>query len=300
MTVYIDIIFMENLFMNCIILLCTGIITKTKINLIRIFLASTIGSIYAVLLYIQDLYILSNLSFKIALSILIIYIAFNPKTIKNFFKQLIVFYLTSFTFAGSSLALVYLLKNEILVLEGYPIKLILTGGIVGAVIVIIAFKNIKNNISKNDMICNLKIVQELKKVNMKAIIDTGNFLKDPITKMPVVVVEKQKLYEIIPKQILDNIQNIIDGEEDIDEYISKIRLIPFSSLGKENGMLVGIKVDSIFINYCEKEICVDDVIIGIYNGDLSKNGKYHALIGLEILEYEGGRKYDKHFRTVKV
>lgn len=63
--------------------------------------------------------------------------------------------------------------------------------------------------------------------------DTGNFLKEPITKTPVIVVEKKALLEMIPDCILDNIDKIINGENIyLGEYISKVRLIPFSSLRK--------------------------------------------------------------------
>jgi len=83
------------------------------------------------------------------------------------------------------------------------------------------------------MFCLVKIHINGKFVNVKAIIDTGNFLKEPITKTPVVVVEKQALMELVPNYILDNIDKIINGENiDLGDYISKVRLIPFSSLRK--------------------------------------------------------------------
>jgi len=129
MTIYIDIIFLENLLMNYIILLCTGIIVKSKINLMRLFLSSTIGGTYAVLLYIQNFWILSDWIFKILLSLLMIYIAFNAKKIKIFLKELLIFYLVSFTFGGVALALAYLM-NSGAVFNKYPIKLIAVGGII--------------------------------------------------------------------------------------------------------------------------------------------------------------------------
>ena len=35
------------------------------------------------------------------------------------------------------------------------------------------------------------------------------------------------------------------------EYLARVRVIPFSSLGKQNGMLVGFKPDNIVIK-CEE------------------------------------------------
>lgn len=151
------------------------------------------------------------------------------------------------------------------------------------------------------MFCNIKININSKNIYTKAIIDTGNFLKDPITKIPVVVVEKDILTEVVSEKILNNLSNIIEGEEvDLGEYLSKIRLIPFMSLGKQNGMLIGIKADGITVNTQEDTMFIENIIIGIYDGTLSKTGKYRALIGLELLENKGGNKENEYIRIAKI
>ena len=136
MTIYIDIIFLENLFMNYIIIYATGIIVKAPIKIIRTFLASGIGGVYAILSYMSMLEICSNLFLKIALSVVMVYIAFNPKNKKIFLKQLMIFYLTSFTFGGVAFALLYFVSPQKILMEKgvligtYPIKMELAGGIV--------------------------------------------------------------------------------------------------------------------------------------------------------------------------
>ena len=291
MTVYIDIIFLENLFMNCIILLATGIILKNVIKIWRIIVASAVGSIYAIIIYVSKIEIYSNFIFKFALSIVIIYIAFKPRSIKLFFKYLIIFYLTSFTFGGVAFALLYfirpqdtLFKNGVLI-GTYPIKIILAGGLLGFIIITVAFKNIKGKFTRSDMFCNVKINFEGKTINVKTIIDTGNFLREPITNLPVIIIEKSKLKDFFPDKILDNISEIINGENiELEECASKVRAIPFKSLGKENGLILGIKVDSIEVNY--QDIChkISNVIVGIYNGILGRSGKYSGLIGLDVIK----------------
>lgn len=170
----------------------------------------------------------------------------------------------------------------------------------GFIIITTAFKNIKGKLTKKDMFCNIKININSNTVYTKAIIDTGNFLKEPITKIPVAVVEKDILKGVIPEEILNNLSNIIEGKEiALGEYLSKIRLIPFMSLGKENGMLIGMKADGLAINTQDDVLFIKNIIIGIYDGNLSKTGKYKALIGLELLENKGGNK-DEHIRTIKI
>lgn len=294
MTVYLDIIFLENLCINCIILLATALINKNTISIIRILLSSLIGSVYAVIVYLSISEIFTNVILKVILSLCMVHIAYNPRNMKILLKQLILFYLTSFTFGGVAFALLYFVKPQnILIRNGvligtYPIKIALTGVILGFIIITIAFKNYKKKLSKKDMFCNITIEFKNKYKTVKAMIDTGNLLKEPISGTPVIIVEKQELLEIIPEEILENAEKIILGEYEVslNEYASKFRVIPFTSLGKENGLLLGIKVDNLHFEYDEQEYDVKNVIVGIYNKKLSKTNTYNALVGLDIIGAE--------------
>ena len=293
MTIYIDIIIIENLIMNYIILYATGLISKNKIYYLRIFFASLIGAIYVATQYISNLAIYSNTIIKIILSIIMVLIAFNPQDMKKMLKQLLLFYLTTFTFGGVATYLIYVLKPENIIIENgmfvgtYVLKVIFIGAIVGSIILIISFKISKNKMTKKDMICQVKIKLNQKEKILNAIVDTGNMLKEPITGSPVIVVEKNALYDLMPKEILNNTEYILGGDfekipEDIkNEYIPKLKIIPFSSLGKQNGMLVGIKPEKVEVINEEVEE-KDNARIGIYSKSLTKRGEYNALIGIEL------------------
>lgn len=120
--------------------------------------------------------------------------------------------------------------------------------------------------------------------------------------MPVIVVEKNTLVDVIPDYILNNLDEIINGKEvDLKEYTSRVRIIPFTSLGKENGILLGLKADNVTVEMEENSSIIKNVIIGIYNGVLSKNGKYKALIGFDLLDNkEEEAKRDEYIRNIKV
>lgn len=83
MTIYLDVVMIENLIMNSIIIYATAIITKVEIKHIRIILSSFIGASYSILSYISGLKIYSELWLKIMLSVIMVYIAFDPKDLKN-------------------------------------------------------------------------------------------------------------------------------------------------------------------------------------------------------------------------
>ena len=305
MTIYVDIVLLENLCMNYIILFGTAYIIKIKVKHIRILLASLIGAVYAVLAYAGVFPIYANLITKIILSICMTYIAFNPKKLKGLIKELILFYLVSFALGGCAFALLYIVRPQDIFMKNgvyigtYPLKIALLGGITGFVITYVAIKIVKTRITKNEIIYKAIIKIEEQEIEINVLLDTGNMLKDPISGDAVIMVEKNKLYKILPNEMLDNTNKFLGGEfENAEslEYRKRIRFIPFTSVGKQNGMLLGIKPDLVKIITDVDEIVNEKAIIGVYEKTFSKSGKYSGLIGLDILERS---EADEHLANIK-
>lgn len=290
MTIYLDIVLFENVFLNFIIILCTAIISKSKIKVIRIFLSSFIGGIFAIFNYIIKINWILTIVLKVIVSIFMMKIAFKKCSLKKMLKQLIFFYLVSFTFGGIAFMLLFFINPQNIIIKSnhlvgtYPIKIAIISGIIGFIIFLVISKIIKNNLNKKSILCEIEIFYKGNIQKMKTMLDTGNLLKEPINKMDVVIVEKESLKSIISKDILDNIQDILKGKwlesENLHSY--KLKLIPFSSLGNDNGLLIGFKPDYVKI-YSEEEIVRNDILIGIYDGKLTKNNSYTSLIGLDAL-----------------
>ena len=307
MTIYIDLILLENIVMNYIILVATSIISKSRISLTRCLISSTIGSIYSILNYLIELDTYTNLFLKILISVIMIKIVFDSKKIKTFFKQIIMFYLTSFTFGGVAFMLLFFINPKNVVFNGnhlvglYPIKVTIIGGIVGFIIISIVAIIIRNRLNQNNIIYDLKIKYGGKTIILKTLMDSGNLLKDPITNMDVIIVEKESLNDLLDKKSFEYINKMKKGNlleenfENINKY--KFKFIPFSSLGNENGMLIGFKPDCVEI--CgEEENIRNDVVIGIYEGKLSKTDKYTSLVGLNIFKRSG--RINENFRKSEV
>ncbi len=309
MTIYLDVVLLENLCMNYIILFATAYIMKLKMQHLRLIFSSLLGGVYAVISYLDILPIYSNFLTKILFSVLMVYIAFNSKSIKKLAKQLVIFYLTSFVFGGCAFAMLYFIRpQDILMKNGvyigtYPIKIALLGAIIGFIITYIAFCIVKTKFKKKDMIYKIKVTLENKQICLNAMLDTGNLLKEPITGMPVIVVEKSELYSVIPENVLNHIEELIGGEvKDIineveeKEYLTKFRVIPFSSIGKQNGLMLGLKADEVIIEKEEENEKRNDVIIGIFPSALCKNKSYTALIGLDLLERSETDEFVTNFK----
>ena len=222
-------------------------------------------------------------------------VAYNIKFNKGLIKTLIVFYLISFATAGIAMALIYSNAFTIVKFENNPenitrrmpqqslMKNAIISGSIGFIITFLAFKYNKSKITKNDLICELIIKIGNKKVRLKALIDTGNSLKYSNTNDNVIIVEKNKIFSE------DEFKKYIEGGSDENEEKNyknanntKLRLIPFKSIGKENGVLIGIKPDEVIMIKDEKITKVENVIIGMYEKKIGT--KYSAIIRNKLIQ----------------
>lgn len=295
--VYAEYVLIENIIINYIILYATKIITKTKSSRIRLFISSLIGSLYILVIFFPDYEFMGSFIIKLSISVLMITIAFNPEKFNIFLKQISAFYLTSFVFAGTIMGIYYILNNNFKLTNvsfrnaKELIRFLVIG--IGLAIILIhyIFKYHRARMNKENFLTNITISLNDKKANLVALIDTGNSLKEPITQNPVIIAEYNSLREILPEGLKkiyvekksNDLETIAKVMEEIGDEI-KLRLIPFKSLGNENGILIGFKPDNITV-YLENETkrLKEEIIVAIYNSKLAQDEQYHGLLHPEIL-----------------
>lgn len=176
-------------------------------------------------------------------------------------------------------------KNEKIV-ENTGIKIAILGGIIGGWIIIYAFKRIKGKAIVENLLCETIIFYDEKIEKITTILDTGNLLKEPVTGNDVIIVEKEAIKKFLSPYIYENLKNILIGNIDSNIENYKLRVIPYSSLGNENGILLGIKAKKVIIRKDNENILKENVVIGIYDGKIDKSSKYQGLIGANLLEGE--------------
>ncbi len=295
--IYLDTLIMENIAINYLILSVTARFTKQNTTKLRLFLGACIGAAFVVLMVIMpEVKIYYSAFAKFVLSLIIAAVAFSTEKIKEYIKVLVTFYITTFIFAGAAFALLYvnqtggLVRNGVLYIyweskwTALMLSLLVTGIVIKIFWEVIQIKFIREKI-----LTGLKIYFGDRKIFVSALIDTGNSLYDPITNMPVVIVEFEAIKELLPgdiKIIFEKFENDLSSITDIiskSEWITRFRLIPFNSLGKENGMLLGFKPDNLEIGEDDNIKSVKDVIVAIYNKTLSNNQSYRALLNSELI-----------------
>ena len=283
MTVYIDIIFLENFIINYIILYSTGLVQKITIRKTKIIISAAIGAGYVIVSFIENNNIFTKLYMKIVLSIIMIYIAYNPQNVKKMLKSIILFYLISFATGGCALALLFIVSpNTITISNGVivgknSIKVTILAGVMGFILIKYSFKMNKEKLKNNDLICNLTIKICGKLIKTKAFIDSGNNLIDPLNGKSVIIAEEELIHN-------NGIKYLEGGDNK-----TNIRIIPYNTIGKSNGILMGIESEYVEIEYQGEKKLVNNVIIGIYNKKIS--AKYSALVGINLINGGNENEY---------
>jgi stage II sporulation protein GA (sporulation sigma-E factor processing peptidase) len=220
---------------------------------------------------------------------MMIYFAFGKISRKKYLKAVFYLYLLSFIVIGTILSLLNIYGISLFQVEKNMIKSLMLGIIVLILLGKFGWSLFQNYITPEVFLVPIKIMIASDVVNIKGLVDTGNKLVDPLTKVPVIVLEINHIYSLLPQKLVDEIRcnqtdllNIINSFNDFD-WGHKIRVLPFSDLGQEHGMLLGLKPDNIIITYKNKLIQTDQVILGLTDHKLDQEEKYEALINPQIL-----------------
>ena len=243
MKIYVDLVLSLNFFIDFLILYGVNKTLKENRKIINLLKCALFGSLTVLILFLK-LNKIEIIIYKIVISILINLITFGFKNIK---KDIIYFYLISIIIGGSLYLIDINNKIEINGLiytnNGRSLnKLVIIISI--PLIILETLKELKSNKYINSNIYQVKIFIDKKTYSLKALLDTGNNLKDPIMKRPVL--------------IINNTYNINNNK--------KIVYVPYKALNT-TGIIKCFRPDKIEIN----NKVFKNILIGQSNDSLNIN-----------------------------
>jgi len=223
---------------------------------------------------------------KLIFSAAVVCIVFRPKKIRQFAKITLIFYLVSFALGGITIGLMYFLgiwgltQNSTVYMGGLGYFYILLGCTLTYFIFTQFSHFIKGRLVKERTYADVKISMDGKETTVVGMVDTGNFLKDPLTGKPVLIISAKAAEKILPSDFVEEAVRPGDGSI-ISEllmkssYANRVRLIPYQSIGREKGFLIGIRPDSIRIGLHNSTgqdqtlISSEGAVLAIYKGIIS-------------------------------
>lgn len=293
MEIYGDVYFLLNLAADFFLLWMTALWAREEPKPMRILLAALVGAAYALaLLFLPAFFWM--LPARLVIGLPMAGLAFGFRDLGRVLRLAGVYYGINFLAGGASYALtiagpasgwlpggVFWLKDRGLI----PVVMMAcaTGG-----------KLLFDAIARRARISRLLIPTEVvfggQRVALKGFVDTGNNLRDPVTAGPVMVVEYPAIKSLLPPKILEAIK----GNGELDPFLltgvlgdgpwsTRFRLIPFSSLGRESGLLLGFRPDEVRLWRGSFAHTSRRAIVGVYPRTLSRDGSYNALLSPEFL-----------------
>ncbi|KQY87468.1 sigma-E processing peptidase SpoIIGA [Paenibacillus sp. Root52] len=303
MVVYVDLIFLTNLCIDGALIGLTAWMRSIKLVWWRWLLSAVVGALYVVMMFVPELEFMFTFLIKFGLSLVMLSIAFGFKGLQTFVRTLGTFYVINFVAAGGILGMHYMLQNSGEIFNGiwfttsggmsFDLKIAFWFTFIVFFTVLFLFKVVQNSKRKTDRMTTylgrVEVVIDEVSITCTGLVDTGNQLTDPLSRLPVMVMEVSLWQDLLPEawkgrlkdETPDNLIMELDQEQ--FRWQDRLRLVPFRGINKGTAFMLAIRPDLVRVSL--GEICYETtkVLVGLDGGVLSSEGKYRAVIHPELV-----------------
>ena len=269
-TIYVDILFAVNLFMNFFLLLVTARLAHQPYKRLRLLAGAALGALFSFVILLPELGILFSIATKAVFSALIA-----------------CFFTVNFAFAGIAFALWLFVAppglamgNGAFYFDISPLLLVVTAA--AAYLLLSLFHRFFQKGAPPKSIYDLTVTVEGRSVTLRTLADTGNSLTESFTGSPGVLAEYQSVRELQPDPVRPAFQNASAACVRLPEaWQRRYRVIPYKSVGA-NGLLPSFKADEIVIPTKEEPVTVQGAFVAVSDTNLS-SGEYRGLMNPQLL-----------------
>jgi stage II sporulation protein GA (sporulation sigma-E factor processing peptidase) len=306
LSVYLDIIWALNLLFDSLLLYLSAIFLKRKIKIWRLIAGGFIGSLI-ILFSFTPLHTYSNHPIsKLLFSVVMVLVVFGFKRLSFFIKALMTLYVTTFLIGGALIGAHYFVQFDAEMSTKVMIANVTGfGDPISWLFVMLGFPVAwhfsKRNIEGMEMtkIQYDQIVNVTLKINgdsytFKGLVDSGNQLYDPITKLPVMFVSIKNILEgmaePVKKMATDPEALILGNEEFPVEWQNRLRIVPCRVVGQEHQLIVAVKPDSILIDLKNERYLCEKGLVSFTMQQLSADDAFQCIVHPKMLT--GPKQHD--------
>ncbi|MDQ7793963.1 MAG: sigma-E processing peptidase SpoIIGA [bacterium] len=293
--IYADLYFLTNLGMNFATLWLAARLGRLPGKPRRLAGAALLGALYALAFLVPSLHWLFSPVGKVCFSLLLVAVAFAPRTWRALGRATAWFYGVSFLTGGIALGLGFLTGSPSAALGGVwvfggSVRWWVLGCSTGGCLLLAGtlLTGTRRRL-RQALLVPVELIFGDDAVTLRALVDTGNRLQDPLTGSPAVVAETAALKGVLP----DPVWACLAGGTDLGgtveglagtSWASRLRVVPFRTVGEPAGLMVGFRPDRIIIHDQGRRREVADAVVCTYPRPLSVAGEYRALLNPDLLE----------------
>ena len=265
MTVYADILFIVNLYIDAMLLSAVRRFMRLPLSRLRWLLGSVLGGFFGLTALLPQLRGLPLLLFGLCQAFLLVTAAFAPKPWHTLGKATLLLLLFGAALSGLlSLVQSFLplsgmvLRNGTVYFDISPLLLVLLT--CAAYGVLYLFDRLFQKREPDVLFSTVHLTHSGKSVQLSSKIDTGMTLREPFSGLPVILVHRSAVKDLLPPNF---------GTADCP---LPFRLIPFSSVGG-TGVLPAFSPDAVTVNgrpvRCWAAVCEKPLSAGVYDALIS-------------------------------
>jgi len=308
LTVYLDIIWALNFMFDSLLLYLTAIILKREIRLWRIFAGGLIGSIIILLVFTPFNEFSGHPVTKLLFSVAMVLAVFGFKRLRYFLKGLMTFYFATFLVGGSLIGIHYFINFDFQLSSSVMLASVKGfGDPISWLFVLLGFplawhfskrnvEGIEMTKIQYDSLIMVRVVINETEFRFRGLIDSGNQLYDPISKMPVMFISiKDRLDEFPPEiiKMAGNPEDIIMGSDSIGgNWEHKMRVIPCKVVGQEHQLIIGFKPDRILLEKENEIIESERGLVSFSMQQLSADDAFQCIVHPKMLTGTSTMKQD--------
>lgn len=203
--IYVDVLIFLNIIVTFLLLLAASRLMKLSPSSGRYVAGSVFGGISSLMILVPEMNFFFSLALKILISLIIILIVYNPKTLRTVAKETGYFLVVNFIFAGMMMFAASLPGINIVQYRNGAAYINLSffslvGACVICYVVTCVLGKITNHKSVN-LFYHIEIENNGKTLREKALYDSGNNLTDPFTGESIIVADIEMIRNIVPESI---------------------------------------------------------------------------------------------------
>lgn len=250
--IYLDVLLLVNFLVAYFLLLAAGLLTAQRASFGRMILGSVLAAASSLILFAPELSYPAQVAYKLLTAGIIVGAAFSFRSVRRYLAATLWYAALNILLAG--LAVMVILRtgtrmiqtgNLTVYLRISPvILLLLSAACCGGVWFILRFiggtPSRTQTIGVQFEICRTTVC-------LRAVLDTGCHLKDPITCLPVLLISWPDACGRLPAAVNEYLESWFDGTRpDCPPQGTSLRLIPCSTAA-QNALLPGFAVSTIGI-----------------------------------------------------
>lgn len=278
--IYADVLVVLNIYVTYALLSLTGIICRKKRSPVRLLLSSAAAGAYSLVILVPDINGILLAMSRIPFALLLVYLAFSFPGKRVFLRLSFCFFAVSFAFAGVMLCLWLFFSpqgmyynNGIVYFNIDTVTLVLLTVVCYAVLNL-SHRFIKSKVPTNT-IYDCEIYYGEKVTLCHCFLDTGNSLIDPYTGNPVVIINKEK------------IENLLD-EDRLQSGGIGYRLIPCSTVSGKK-LLLSFRCKKIRVKGLSVDFSREDVTIAVTDEKI-RGGSFDGILPLTLFDNQTDEK----------